>query len=213
MRGDFYAGLDLGQASDYTALVIIERYMPETPEPGLEGKPCYALRHAERWRGVPYTELVVKVGNLVQRIGGCKLVVDATGVGRPVIDLFRLGKMPSLVPVTIHGGSAESWDDEFRGWRVPKRDLVGTLSILLQQNRLRVAAALPLAAVLVQELRTFRVTIDSATSHESFSSWRESDHDDLVLGSALAVWYAEKIGGLSVRAITPRISYPKGATV
>ncbi|MDD1753960.1 MAG: hypothetical protein LUQ38_12840 [Methanotrichaceae archaeon] len=41
------------------------------------------------------------------------------------------------------------------------------------------------------ELLNFKVKIDPQTAHDSYSAWRESEHDDLVLSVALACWYAE----------------------
>ncbi len=33
--------------------------------------------------------------------------------------------------------------------------------------------------------------IDPATAHDSYSHWREGDHDDLVLATAMACWFRE----------------------
>ena len=40
----------------------------------------------------------------------------------------------------------------------------------------------------------FKVKIDPQTAHDSYSAWREADHDDLVLAVALACWLGEKVG-------------------
>jgi hypothetical protein len=37
----------------------------------------------------------------------------------------------------------------------------------------------------------FRVTI-SQSGHDSYDAWRERIHDDLVLATALAVWWNER---------------------
>src|SRR4051794_17057313 len=48
----------------------------------------------------------------------------------------------------------------------------------------------------IAELRNFKLTIDPRTAHDSYASWRESDHDDLVLATALALWAGENaVGG------------------
>ncbi len=91
--------------------------------------------------------------------------------------------------MTITGGEAAT--REPGGYRVPKRDLVGALQVLLQQERLHVAQGLPEAATLVRELLDFRVKLSDA-GHDSYGAWREGTHDDLVLAVALAVWRAEK---------------------
>ena len=49
---------------------------------------------------------------------------------------------------------------------------------------------LRLFAVLMKELQTFRVKIRTS-ANETFESWRERDHDDMVLAVALAVWMGE----------------------
>jgi hypothetical protein len=37
----------------------------------------------------------------------------------------------------------------------------------------------------------FKVKIDPRSAHDSYSAWREEDHDDLVLSVALAAWWGE----------------------
>jgi hypothetical protein len=110
-------------------------------------------------------------------------------VGQAVVDLLTQAHL-SPIAVSIHGGDRVSHD---RGhYRVPKRDLVASVQVVLQTQRLKCAEALPLAQTLVQELLNFRVTIDPATAHDAYAAWRENVHDDLVLALALAVWYAER---------------------
>ena len=53
------------------------------------------------------------------------------------------------------------------------------------------SASLPVAETLRKELLTFRVKIDPRTAHDSYSHWREGDHDDLVLATAMACWFRE----------------------
>jgi hypothetical protein len=122
-----------------------------------------------------------------------RLLIDATGVGRPVVDSFRAqGVHP--ISVLIHGGdrvSQENAGPKDIILHVPKRDLVAAVQTLLQNGRLRIAAGLPLADVLRKELLNFRVKVDPRTAHDSYSHWREGDHDDLVLATACAAWYRE----------------------
>lgn len=181
----FFVGLDLGQSNDYTAVSILERV-------GDHRENSYQVRHLERVRNVPYPQIVDKVSSMMNSQvlgGGADLVVDQTGVGAPVVDLFQqAGLRP--VGVLIHGGDKAS--SEGGAWRVPKRDLVGTLQVLLQAGRLKISKKLPLASVLQAELLNFKVKIDPRTAHDSYSAWREQDHDDLVLSVALAAWWGEQ---------------------
>jgi hypothetical protein len=185
--GRFYVGLDLGQAADYTALAIAER---------VDGQ--YHVRHLQRFRlGTSYPDMVAEVARMMRTEplqGGGVLVVDQTGVGRPVVDLFTAANL-YCVPVTITAGATAT--REGGGYRVPKADLVGTLQVLLQGGRLKFAEGLPEVPTLIGELMAFQVKI-TAAANATFGAWREGSHDDLVLALALAVWYAERCAGPSI---------------
>lgn len=181
----FVVGLDLGQANDYTALSILERGIL----PGTEGT-GYQVRYLKRIRQVPYPQIVKKVAALMRSPpleGNASLVVDQTGVGRAVVDLFDLEGL-NPIAISIHGG--DSVTKQGSSYRVPKRDLVGVLQVLLQGGRLKIAK-LELSEVLSQEMLNFKQRIDPETAHDSYSAWREADHDDLVLSVALAAWFGE----------------------
>jgi hypothetical protein len=74
---------------------------------------------------------------------------------------------------------------------VPKKDLVGAVQAALQSRRLRLAESLPLTPTLARELETFRIKI-TGERNDTYPSWRERPHDDLVLALALALWYGER---------------------
>jgi hypothetical protein len=187
----YFTGLDLGQAKDYTAVAVLER--TTLPDPKWAGRKLhhYAVRHLERLPlGTPYPDVCTRLGRLFASppLTDSSLAVDYTGVGRPVLDMLRRAQIQAkLRPVTITGGSKPKLDG---GWHVPKKDLVGTLQVLLQSRRLRVAPTLPEAPTLVQELTTFQVKITPA-ANETFGAWREGAHDDLVLAVAVAAWEGE----------------------
>jgi hypothetical protein len=205
----FYAGLDLGQAQDYTALTIAERitqrYMQfEVAHYGGQPPPSprYDVRHLERLKlGTSYPDQVKHVKQLLERPqlqGKVKLVLDFTGVGRPVADMFHDAKMPCPVSlILIHGGNTVVRAG--LQYHVPKRDLVSVTQVLLQSGRLHIAEALPESATLTKEMQNFKMKI-SAGGHDSYESWRENIHDDLVLSLAIALWTAEH-GGLPAQSV------------
>ena len=192
---EFFAGLDLGQAHDFTALAVLERSWH-----GEEGARVarFDVRHLERVRGAPYPDVVelvrARIAAARPRSRAAALVVDKTGVGAPVVDMVRrAGLRCRVAAVTITAGDAVAWEgDEYR---VPKRDVVSTLAVLLQSGRLRVARALPEAATFAREATNFRARI-SAAGRDSYGAggagdgWREGPHDDLLLAVGLAAWYA-----------------------
>ena len=174
-------GVDLGQTADYTAITILEE----------REESSYDVRYLERLRNTPYPQIVRRLDHLVKRLPEKpSMAVDATGVGRPVIDMIRDAHLPaSIYPITLTGGDAVTQDGMER--HVPKRDVASTIAVLLQTGRLRIARGLKESETLLQELLNFRVKI-SLSGHDSYEAWREKEHDDLVLAVGLAAWLFEK---------------------
>ncbi len=112
-----------------------------------------------------------------------ELAVDHTGVGAAVTDLLKARGL-RFAAVTITGGDRTRRAKGAR--RVPKRDLVAALEVPFHCGELKVAEGLALWPTLKGELLNFRRKIDLRTAHDSYEHWRESDHDDLVLATALA---------------------------
>ena len=111
-------------------------------------------------------------------------------MGRPVLDMLRKAKVgASITPLFVTSGQKSSSDDR-GGWLVPRQELAATLQVLLQSRRMRVAPALPDAAMLARELAAFQVKV-SASSPEEMDAWRQGTHDDLVLAVAVAAWLGE----------------------
>jgi hypothetical protein len=180
----FYVGLDLGQSNDYTALAILEKLQQEKVS-------AYNIRRLERIRGEPYPNIIEKVTAIMRSPPlqqDSILVVDSTGVGQPITDEFRKAGLKPI-SVFIHGGEAVT--QEGRNFRVPKRDLVGVVKILLQNERLKASDGLKLGPTLQNELLNFNYKLNPLTAHDSYGCWREGVHDDLVLSVALACWYGE----------------------
>ena len=179
----FVVGVDLGQAHDYTALVVLERAENELH-----------VRHVERLPlGMSYPSQVERVAALVgspELAHDVLVAVDSTGVGRAVVDLLRAALVPLRAPltaVTITGGSTASRKGS--RWSVPKRDLIGAAQIALQSRQLKIASALPTAQLLADELAAYRITI-SNEGHDSYGNGREAPNDDLVLALSIAVYAA-----------------------
>ncbi len=191
-----FIGLDLGQAKDYSALAIIECIRVLTG--GKDEITALNCIHLQRWQlRTSYPAIVADVVKMVNSLKPSQsndskpvIAVDATGVGAPVIDLFKREKIHAeLRPIQIVGGSNVS--SEFGMTRVPKRDMVSVVQVGLQNRTLKIAGGLGLAEVLSRELQNFTVKItDSA--NDVYGAWREGTHDDLVLAVALALWTASR---------------------
>ena len=192
MRSGFVVGVDLGQSNDFTAITIIDRQIDVVNEVQQPGR--YQVPHLQRLKlGTSYPDVVAIVGRILKALPSRRepatLIVDATGVGRPVVDLMKKAGL-NPVAVSITGGANENSSGDF-AYSIPKRNLVSSLQITLQSGRLKIARGLPEAETLINELLNFKVKI-SLSGHDSYEAWRESIHDDLVLSAALAVWWAER---------------------
>jgi hypothetical protein len=198
----FFVCLDLGQLSDYSAMAILE--VREHLDERHNAYFAYHARHLYRWPlRTSYPTIVREVSDLMVRdplAGHSSLAADGTGVGRPIIDMLsEAGLYP--ISITITGGAAviaPSWNE----YCVPKRDLVSSIQAALQRRRLRIAADLPEAKTLQDELANFEVKV-SAAAHDTYGTWREGKHDDLVLAISLGVWLGSqgrRPGDSAVRA-------------
>jgi hypothetical protein len=194
----FVMGVDVGQAHDPTAVVVLQRA-------GDWGELIH-LRHVERIAlATSYPDQAKHLAELAARpplTGRVVMGVDATGVGRPVVDMLKPIVGCPLTPVVITAGTLSSADD--RGWlRVPKRDLIAGAQIALEQHQVRIAKSIPDVDILTAELAAYRVSINPDSGHDSYAnSARENPHDDLVLAFAVAVHVARRRGW--GKPITPR---------
>ena len=133
----------------------------------------------------PHSRIRLNTAPLANHVA---LAIDATGVGAPVIDHFRqqLPAIP-LYAITITAGA--SITGGHKNPHVPKRDLISTTSVILEQRRLRIAANMRDTETITDELLAYRRT---TTDHgnETYAA-AAGNHDDLVLALSLALWTAE----------------------
>ena len=184
----YLVGLDLGQASDYSALSILEQN-------GWGAEAEYLCRHLKRWPlHTPYTRIAEEAAAFVNReelqTGGHNiLAVDMNGPGAPAVDLLRAHALAAeLVPIFSHGGDRVIDADGVK--RVPKRELVSKTQIALQEGKLKIAPGLAHAETLRDEMLNYQVKINEATAHDSFGAWRTGTHDDLLFSVMLPLWCA-----------------------
>ena len=198
-RARIFVGLDLGQSQDPSALSIVER---AEVFPGEMDWVTYERRRPLRFRvlylerlllGTPYPRVVERVRQVVRQSaqqGRCTLVMDATGLGTPVLDMMRAANLGcEIVPVLLTGGERESCANGV--WHVPKRDLITGLQLMLERRELGLPSRLPAARDLAKEIAGMGVTI-SERGRVSYGRSREGEHDDLVIATALACWRARR---------------------
>lgn len=188
-----WIGLDIGQRRDFSAIAVVERWERmrayQTPE-----FDCAMVRWVERMRlGTSYAAVVERVREVTQLDalrGRCGIVVDATGVGAPVVEMLRrAGLGCEITAVTITGGDRETPRTAGGGpnWTVPKQDLIAGLQMLLEKKELRIARGLRDGMALRRELMDVRATTRD-NGRVRLGAEGHGEHDDLALALALGCW-------------------------
>ena len=189
---EYYFGLDLGQKKSFSAIAIVERtvereryHNPVTYAQEWEdlGPAQQAVRHLERFPlETSYVDVVDRVKQMLWhkelRGSKTKLVVDATGAGAPVVDLFRrdreITQVCDLTAMTITSGAQATKGRGPGDWMVPKQDLMSGLALMFEERRILIARGLAESRQLVEELVRYG---------------REDGYrDDLALALAMACW-------------------------
>lgn len=195
-------GMDVGQRVDPTAIVVAEAFPEKRPSGRTEY--TYIVRAMERLPlGTPYPEVAVRVRKLVGNIlartqpGGTvlpprvTLVIDITGVGRPVCDIIRAELEDAKLRVqiteaTFTYGDTITGRPGHREMRVGKAGLVSRLQSIFQTRRLTMPSDHPEAAAMTRELVDYEIKVDPE-GDAKFGAFRVGSHDDLVTALGLAV--------------------------
>ncbi len=210
-------GVDIGQKIDPTAIVVCERSWRETEperwEPPAKlpayggfdlvkvpakGEHVYTGRHVERLPlGTSYPAVAQHVAGVVEGlvrrgVERPRLMVDATGVGMPVVDLLReaLGQRArDLVAATFTHGDKFTQDRDYRRptAMVGKAYLVSRLQALLQTGRLKLPKT-PETDALARELQDYEIRVDE-DANDKYGAFKIGSHDDLVTALGLACVY------------------------
>ena len=180
-------GVDLGKMRDPSTIAIVRR--PDTvmrtatmrPYPVLSERRSgpAALVYLEKIRlGTSYVDVVERIRQVARHeaLGNEKrrVVVDATGVGAPVVDMLRRVKLGcELRPLTITAGTGERYSSGT--YYVSKIDLMAGLRTCMELKGLEFGEGL-------REWKEFR---------KQMLGFGGAAKDDLVLAVALAVWGAK----------------------
>ena len=181
-------GVDIGQSQDPTAIVVADPVRREN-------EIHYEIRFLKRLPlGLPYPSIIEELIRIYHNIpepeGKLKLRkqvwIDATGVGKPVVDLIRnTSSSIKLHEVYITGGEAK---DNINPWlrviKLPKAYLVSRLQVMLGYGRIHLPNTEE-ALSLQEELKNYTIRVNENASPE-FGAFKVGTHDDLVTALGLA---------------------------
>ncbi len=183
-------GVDVGQSRDPTAIAVSEA---DRASPDERAQWRHTLRHLERLPlGLPYPQVAARIAAIVANVGAhmaggdrppITLYVDATGVGKPVVDLLvQAGLCPRGVWF-VHGDTriVRPNGDVSLGKEYLARQLAGlSRARLLRLPRTAEATALA-AELMVYERRVCEAGTDT------YGAFQANTHDDLATAVGLAV--------------------------
>ncbi len=203
---EYIVAQDIAKKVDYTTTVV-HRITPELMR-GTTKNRFYMFEDVvfRDKRQLRYTELAIYTKELIESLelqGNSALLVDGTGVGEAVYDLYEEA---SLDPLKIVFGSGESattqrqrdrdrWGTSRFGsvsaFVVPKVDLVTSLQVYVQQGKIRNAEGLPFMADVENQYRNFVGRINEKTKYVKYGNSSDEIHDDWVVADAMATWYTQ----------------------
>jgi hypothetical protein len=205
----YVIGADVGDRRDPAAIGIHEmvaRYKDMTLPDEVEWARLstqiiheYHLRLLERPElGTGYPALVERLASIASSpsiVNECICVVDATGVGEPIVqmlrDRLRIDRIPTRV-VAIYAtpsGSRVGLVPPL-GYSVPKDNLVTVTSAVYDSGRIRIAEGLKHAAQLELEVEHF-IPKTTNRGSQTFAASNDAIHDDLISMQMISLWYAE----------------------
>jgi hypothetical protein len=207
---DYFVGYDLGKSEDYTARAVLRRtYNGRVTETGFYDFDLDCVQVEQIALGTPYTQVVADAFEFVTShyafagASAVRLVIDATGVGTGVVEMFqeRFGHFhssigPEIVAVLITCGAGKPIR-EGRVWHIPKCEVVMSTYAALASGRLRIDPRIKHAKMLKHELANYQ-TKTTESARTQFAA-REGQHDDLIMALCLPT----VVAGLPLYQIIP----------
>jgi hypothetical protein len=174
----------------------------------------FHVRYAQRLPlNTPYGVVVSAVKQLIDQLlkqtYRVYLGVDATSVGRPVVELMKnVGLKP--VKITVTGGSTSSFDKNTGFWHVSKVELVSGGQLALGRNQLKIGDEIAHKQILLDELAAYSVKPNINTGNMVYEAHRERDHDDLTFSLLVCLWLAYREARRGGHKVVSPVEVEKG---
>jgi hypothetical protein len=201
----YFLGIDLAQSLDFTALVLVEARQHMRVGGFRSGHKPYgppeywvtdALKLAKMTPYPVQSRIIDERARREVMVKAGEVIMDRSGVGRPIYDLLKEAKTPNLCGVTITPGEGEPQREGGYDWRAPKIRIVQALDVCINDGSLKISEEMPLAEELRHQIESYQATY-SGRGTLMFDA-AGTGHDDLVMALALALWAATKRRGSGV---------------
>ena len=183
----FQIAADLGQANDYSAVVVIKDQALPVLDDGkvIVGPRERSVVYADRFRGISYVDVVdhlVQLKNASPFGGKSELAIDGTSIGRVVSDMLWAQRVDHKA-VQMTGG--QDWTRKGRYVNAGKTFMVENLAVLFAAREIEFAHDLALRKEIEEDLASFTTATTSAGNQIITQSRSSAGHGDL--GIALIV--------------------------
>src|SRR5271166_1339587 len=195
----YVVAVDLGNLHDSTAITVLEvseaqeieyhstPFQPVPAEIRRKQELSYLVRLMHRPRiGTGYPVIIDQIKAIIEDLTAMRkppvLIVDATGLGAPVVQRMReLGMKPTGLTITAGQNATLTGQD----WTAPKGLIVGELRLAMHRKLLKVAQGFAARETLAAELAAFTAKL-SPSGRATFEA-AGAEHDDTVLSLGLAI--------------------------
>ncbi len=188
-------GLDLGRHDPSALVVLRDRCLPElVPGRGWEqrlGKRERVCVHMETVQLDDFNDLAQWVIGRLELIPNWKLIIDASGLGKPFSDILLQAGVEHWAAV-ITAGSAVT--KKGRTVWVAKNTLIEGMASGLETGDLQIAHDLPTRAQLEKEIASFQLATTSA-GNTVLQGGGKGHHADAAIAFALAYLETEELKG------------------
>ncbi len=184
----FILSLDPAQLRDWSALCAVDMQY----KPG-ERRFHYDLVAMARKQGLPYDQIVDWVARTIKNPAfnvrePPDFILDATGVGVAVKDMFRTkGIRPKAVTIT----NGEAFTRVGPEYHVGKARLIGKFLGAFDSGKVQVNPNMPIWPAVEREMLAFRA--EMSTQGRVKLEAEQGENDDMLFALAMAVWYGEEI--------------------
>ena len=178
---EFLIGVSLGVDRNTSALAIIQRQVSTAAK--------YVVRTLERF---PSGESPETVSSRVFDLGldddlrdeKVRYYVDTSATGAAALRPFDAKKMLPQGVIVTEGGAMKRVRREVR---IPRRDLLTMVKMVVESGRLNISGELDDAVLLRDQL--YACSIEPP---KGASAWRAGRDEDYLMAVAVPVWYAEQ---------------------
>lgn len=192
----FQLAADLGQANDYSAVVVIKDEALPIVDDGavIVGPRKRTVVYADRFRGVSYVAVVdhlIRLTNAPPFGGKSELAIDGTSIGRVVSDMLWDQNIDHKA-VQMTGG--QDWTRKGRYVNAGKTFMIENLAVLFAAGEIRFAHDLPLRAEIEQDLASFTTQTTAAGNQIITQSRSAAGHGDLGIALIVGAFATQYLG-------------------